>query len=466
MARLTHGPVSGRPTSLRSRGNDSGNFRRVPYPLGIRGGPAATTTSRIGRRPHHRRDAHQRLSHPPTGRCTAWPSRARAVRPRRSVVTFLSVVHLAPPVRHIDSRGAGMSPDGARRSHCRARAATRSDYSALAAQSASPVCWPPLRLLLDAHDRCRAGLRAASGSPSSLVGDSWWQLAVAAALAVVLTQLAFLGHDSAHRQIFTSGAWNDWTARIIAGGFVGLSASWWRNKHNRHHAQPEPGGRGPGHRPGVVAWTSDVVEQRRGLRGWFGRNQGWFFFPLLTLEGMSLHLSSVRALTAKGPVANRAVDLTIVVSRLVALRRDPAAAAAARQGRRVLLRADGAVRRLPRRLVRAEPQGHADHPRGDEGRLPAPPGAHVPQHPRRRGRRLRDGRPELPGRAPPLPEHAAPEPQARPAGRARVLRAAGREVHRGRLLPRRTGSSSSTSTTSASPTASAFDCPVAAQYGR
>ena len=66
-----------------------------------------------------------------------------------------------------------------------------------------------------------------------------------------------------------------------------------------------------------MAWTSDVVEERPGLRGWFGRNQGWFFFPLLTLEGMSLHLSSVRALTAKGPVANRAVDLTIVVSRLV-----------------------------------------------------------------------------------------------------------------------------------------------------
>jgi fatty acid desaturase len=38
-----------------------------------------------------------------------------------------------------------------------------------------------------------------------LIGDSWWQLANAGILAVVMTQIAFLGHDAAHRQIFKSG---------------------------------------------------------------------------------------------------------------------------------------------------------------------------------------------------------------------------------------------------------------------
>ena len=78
-----------------------------------------------------------------------------------------------------------------------------------------------------------------------LVGDSWWQLAVAAGLAIVLTQIAFLGHDSAHRQIFNSGPWNDWTSRILAGAFAGLSHTWWRNKHNRHHASPNQQGTDP-----------------------------------------------------------------------------------------------------------------------------------------------------------------------------------------------------------------------------
>src|SRR6476620_2354913 len=44
-----------------------------------------------------------------------------------------------------------------------------------------------------------------------LIGDTWWQLVTATVLAVVLTQSAMLGHDAAHRQIFRSGQWNDWT---------------------------------------------------------------------------------------------------------------------------------------------------------------------------------------------------------------------------------------------------------------
>lgn len=31
-----------------------------------------------------------------------------------------------------------------------------------------------------------------------LVGDSWWQLLLAVVLAVVFTQIAFLGHDAGH----------------------------------------------------------------------------------------------------------------------------------------------------------------------------------------------------------------------------------------------------------------------------
>jgi fatty acid desaturase len=34
------------------------------------------------------------------------------------------------------------------------------------------------------------------------IGDSWWQLLSAGVLAIVMTQLGFLGHDAAHRQIF------------------------------------------------------------------------------------------------------------------------------------------------------------------------------------------------------------------------------------------------------------------------
>jgi fatty acid desaturase len=96
------------------------------------------------------------------------------------------------------------------------------------------------------------------------IGDSWWQLANAGVLAVVMTQISFLGHDAAHRQIFKSGQWNDWVSLIIANLLIGISYGWWQSKHNRHHANPNKVGadpdialpRSPSHpneRPGTVA---------------------------------------------------------------------------------------------------------------------------------------------------------------------------------------------------------------------
>ena len=57
------------------------------------------------------------------------------------------------------------------------------------------------------------------------IGDTWWQLFTAAVLAVVLTQIAFLGHDAAHRQIFVSGRWNDWVSLVLADLLVGSATA-------------------------------------------------------------------------------------------------------------------------------------------------------------------------------------------------------------------------------------------------
>jgi hypothetical protein len=59
-----------------------------------------------------------------------------------------------------------------------------------------------------------------------LLGDSWWQMFTAAIFAFLFTQIAFLGHDSAHRQIFRSGRWNDWVSLVVGDLFVGMSYGW------------------------------------------------------------------------------------------------------------------------------------------------------------------------------------------------------------------------------------------------
>jgi len=151
------------------------------------------------------------------------------------------------------------------------------------------------------------------------LGDSWLQLLLAAALGVVVTQFGFLGHDAAHRQMFDSATWNTWTARVLAGVFAGLSLSWWRTKHNLHHKGPNRDRFDPDIAPGAISFTPDVVEARTGFSGWLAQRQGWFFFPLLTLEGINLHISSVRATldrTSRDPW--RRLELTVIVVRLSA----------------------------------------------------------------------------------------------------------------------------------------------------
>jgi fatty acid desaturase len=149
-----------------------------------------------------------------------------------------------------------------------------------------------------------------------LLGNSWFQLLLAGVLGLLLAQFGFLGHDAAHRQIFARATWNDGAARILSG-IAGLSFTWWRSKHNRHHNAPNQSGKDPDVGPGLIAFTAEVAADRTtGLKGWFTRRQGWLFFPLLTLEGISLHVGGLQTLLSRGRVPHRGSELSIILTRM------------------------------------------------------------------------------------------------------------------------------------------------------
>ena len=129
-----------------------------------------------------------------------------------------------------------------------------------------------------------------------LLGDSWLQLLMAGALGVIFTQFAFLGHEASHRQILTSGPANDRIGRLLATVFVGISYSWWMNKHTRHHANPNQVGKDPDIEPDTVSFLPESAATRTGVLAWITRRQGYLFFPLLLGEGINLHLRSIRSL--------------------------------------------------------------------------------------------------------------------------------------------------------------------------
>ncbi len=151
-----------------------------------------------------------------------------------------------------------------------------------------------------------------------LLGESWFQLLIAAALGLILTQIAFLTHEAAHRQILAFGPANDRLARILAGS-IGLSYSWWDSKHTRHHANPNKVGKDPDIEVDTISFLEEDAIGARGLRRAITRRQGWLFFPLLTLEGLNLHMHSLRHLCSRAPVKGRWTELSLIVARFVML---------------------------------------------------------------------------------------------------------------------------------------------------
>jgi fatty acid desaturase len=150
-----------------------------------------------------------------------------------------------------------------------------------------------------------------------LIGDSWWQLLSGGVLAIMMTQIAFLGHDAAHRQIFKSGRWNDWISLVIANLLVGISYGWWQRKHNRHHANPNKVGADPDIALTALALTPEgTTRPRSRLMRWVVAHQGWYFFPLLLLEGLSLHWEGIRRVSGRDKVERRWIEIGFLTLRL------------------------------------------------------------------------------------------------------------------------------------------------------
>lgn len=158
---------------------------------------------------------------------------------------------------------------------------------------------------------------AAAAGLLVLLGQSWWQLAVAVILGILFTQVAFLSHDAAHQQVFNNGRKNEWLAYIVGDLVVGMSYSWWVHKHGKHHANPNVIGKDGDIAAGTLAFVPEDAQGRTGLAGWFVKRQGWFFFPLLAFFGYTLHARAVISVLTGKKVKRRGVEATFLAIRLI-----------------------------------------------------------------------------------------------------------------------------------------------------
>src|ERR1700742_2294258 len=149
-----------------------------------------------------------------------------------------------------------------------------------------------------------------------LVGNSWWTLAVAVFLAVVFAQLGFLGHDAGHRQIFASRRTNYLLGVACGNLAIGLSYGWWGSKHNRHHANPNTEDEDPDIMIAVLAFSGGRARAAAGVRRLIFRYHAWLLIPMLLLEGIGLHTSSIRAGSRRHSaraIRSRAAEISLLL---------------------------------------------------------------------------------------------------------------------------------------------------------
>jgi fatty acid desaturase len=126
----------------------------------------------------------------------------------------------------------------------------------------------------------------------------WVQLLNAAFLAFIFTQIAFMGHDAGHRQMFQS------SRKMAAFGLLcnlltAISYSWWIEKHNQHHRHPNHLERDPDIRLRFLAFADEQACATRGFRRCIVKYQAHLFFPMLLLQGFAIRVHSLTFLLDK-----------------------------------------------------------------------------------------------------------------------------------------------------------------------
>ena len=161
-----------------------------------------------------------------------------------------------------------------------------------------------------------------SGSLAALAGgiavvvlfdQLWVQMLNAVFLAVVFAQFGFIGHDSGHRQMFNSAFRND-LVMLLAGLVTGMTPSWWQDKHNTHHRNPNQLGLDGDIEVSVFSFTEEQALET----GWPLRlvvaYQAYLFYPMLLLTSLSLLGGGLSYLMRRERVRYPLAEATVVVA--------------------------------------------------------------------------------------------------------------------------------------------------------
>ena len=147
-----------------------------------------------------------------------------------------------------------------------------------------------------------------------VIFDQFWvQMLNAVFLAVVFAQFGFIGHDSGHRQIFHSAFRND-LVMMLAGLVTGMTPSWWQDKHNTHHRNPNQLDLDGDIEVSVFAFTEEQALKTKWPLRVLVRYQAFLFYPILLLTSLSLLGGGLAYLVRREKVRYPLAELTVVLA--------------------------------------------------------------------------------------------------------------------------------------------------------
>lgn len=127
-----------------------------------------------------------------------------------------------------------------------------------------------------------------AGIATIIIFDELWvQLLNAALLAVAFGQFNFMGHDAGHRQIFRSAKHND-LLFLLATLVTGITPSWWQEKHNAHHRNPNQVDLDDDINIPVYAFTQKRASQTRGIVRSIVKRQAFLLYLFHCLTSLVL----------------------------------------------------------------------------------------------------------------------------------------------------------------------------------
>ena len=147
------------------------------------------------------------------------------------------------------------------------------------------------------------------------VSEGWgWMVLVAAMLGFAFAQIAMVGHDCGHHQIFKRARPNWALGQFCFSLIVGVGFWSWRGRHNLHHVETNDEDDDPDLSfGGFFTLNEQEAASKRGWRRLIVRYQAWLFVPVMALAlALSMRAEGWRFAVVELRGSRRLVELALL----------------------------------------------------------------------------------------------------------------------------------------------------------